>query len=241
MRAPTATLSLLFALFGAIGCGGSEKKVEEPKPEVEKPKPREESKTPNIEYDLGMVSPDIAKRRFGELKGMWNDCYLEEHKTHEVLAGKVTLTIRTNKDGSVKWVYVTDSDLGNRKVEKCMLDAVRSLNWGKPMDAREGEIPSHTFGWELDDDDRPADVASSSNVLGPIGANKGKIAACKKDSKAKFTVTLYVQKNGKPKSVGVATDDPSGEEAADCIADVLGKLTYTNRSSWTTKVTVTLP
>ncbi|MFI5301464.1 MAG: hypothetical protein ACHREM_25535, partial [Polyangiales bacterium] len=53
--------------------------------------------------------------------------------------------------------------------------------------------------------------------------------------------TLTVAPKGKPLSVGIAISDPSADGAIDCVADLLGGLTYTNRSSQPIKVTVAIP
>ncbi len=235
---------LLFSLLLASAACGSNP----PPPPVEpekKVEPKETKKKggPEMEYDLGAVDPNIAKQKFNSLKSTWNDCFTEAHKKNETLSGKVTITVRTLKDGSVKWVYVTQTDLGDRSVEKCVTESVKSTNFGAPLDAKEGEIKSYSYGWELDDDDRPADPGVESNVLPSIKGAKKKIDDCRSKSDAKGTIsaTIYVKPKGKPASIGVAIDDPSAEGAIDCIVDVLSKLTYSNKSSWTIKSTVQLP
>jgi hypothetical protein len=227
-----------------IGCGGST-----PPPAAPEPKPPETSdgrggaEGPTIEYDLGGVDPNLFKRKVDALKGGWTDCYLEAHKAHETLEGKLVFTIRTNKDGSVKWAFVKESDLGDRRVEKCVIDSLKATNFGPPMDAREGEVAGHTVGWGLDDDSRPADGGGDHNVRAAIDKARNKIAACrsKVDAKGAMTATLYVAKGGKPISVGIAIEDPSADAAIDCVVEVLMGLKYVNKASWPVKVTTPLP
>jgi hypothetical protein len=238
--------ALSFAIaVAAAGCGGAPpapagapiEKVEEKAPT--KKHSREE---PTMEYELGAIDPALAKKRFDSLKPTWDGCWETAHSKNEALFGKVTLSLRTNHDGSVKWVYVTQSDLGDRSVEKCMLDSIKATNFGPPMDAKEGEIKAYAYGWEASDDDHPADVASPANISATLQKAKKTLAACGAGAKGAITVTIHVApKTGKALGVGVAVADPSAEKAVDCIVDVLSKLTYVNKSSWTIKSTAVLP
>lgn len=231
----------LFAVVGG-GCGPAPKPVEEPKPNTEVVSTDAPKKgAPAIEYDLGPVDPSVFKSKVASLKAGWNDCFLELHKRHSFIEGKVTFTLRTNKNGSVKWAYIKESDLGSRVVEKCLIDSIKAQNYGPPMDAKEGEMVAHTYGWAIDDDDRAADPGAESNVLPMLEKAKGKLDACRKGGKGKMRATLYVDKGGKPVSAGVAIDDPSLDDAIDCVVDVLMGLKYVNKASWPIKVVVTLP
>jgi hypothetical protein len=229
------------ALVLCVGCGSSQKPVEEPKPEPEKVVKSDHSGGPAIEYDLGGIDPNTWKKTVEALKPDWMECFKAAHAKHETLEGKLTFTVRTNKDGSVKWAFVKDSDLGSRVVEKCVVDSIKASNFGPPMDAKEGEMQGHTVGWPLDDEARPADPGAQGSVLPSLEKAKGKLDACRKDGKGKMTATLYIAKGGKPISAGVAIDDPSLDPAVDCVVEVLMKLQYVNKASWPTKVTVQLP
>ncbi len=235
--------TVLVVALAAAACGGT---TPPPKPPVEEEPAKQEhssSDGPTIEYDLGPIDPAIWKKKVDSLKGDWTDCYLHAHEKHETLEGKVTFTVRTNKDGSVKWAYVKESDLGDRAVERCVIDSIKATNWGPPMDAREGEVQGHTFGWALDGDARAADPGDVSNVLPAIGKAKAKLDACraKSDAQGTMTATIYVAKGGKPISAGLAVADPSADAAVDCVVEVLMGLKYVNKASWPIKVTVELP
>lgn len=233
------------ACLSLVACGKDGPPPEDPTKVEKKPEKHAEGpKGPTMEYDLGPIDPGTWKQKVASLKGKWNDCYLAAASKNPTLEGKLTFTVRTRKDGSVKWAFVKESSLGDRTVERCILDSIREQNFGPPMDAREGEVAGHTYGWELDGDDhRPADPAATTAVSPAINAVKSKIAACraKASSKGALLATFYVAKGGKPLSVGVSVSDPEGEAAVDCIVEVLMAQKYVNKSSWTTKVTVELP
>lgn len=226
-----------------LGCG-SPPPVEAPKEEpVGKTAKSEKTEAATIEYDLGPVDPNIFKKRVESLRATWNDCYSSAHEKHEVLEGKLTFTVRTVKDGSVKWAFIKEANIGSRAIEKCVIDSIKSTNFGPPTDAKEGEVQGHTIGWELDGDARAADPGAEGAVLPSIEKAKSKIDACRKGSagKAKMTATIYVAKGGKPLSVGLAISDASADESIDCVVSLLMGLKYVNKASWPTKVTVQLP
>ena len=229
--------------IAALSCAcSSTPPPEAPREEpASKPAHVEKKSTATIEYDLGPVDPNIFKSRVAALRSAWNDCYSSAHDKQETLAGKLTFTVRTVKDGSVKWAFIKDADIGSRAIEKCVIDSIKATNFGPPTDAKEGEVQGHTIGWELDGDARAADPGAQGAVLPSIEKAKGKLEACKKGAKAKMTATIYVAKGGKPLSVGVAIDDASGDDAIDCVVSVLMSLKYVNKASWPTKATVQLP
>ena len=238
-----ARVGVVAASCALSACGAA------PPPAINKP-PIEEAPAPkakeraSIEYDLGSIDPGIAKARFDAIKSEWNECYRAAHEKNEALAGMIKFTVRTHKDGSVKWAYVTATDLGDRSVEKCVIESVKLQNFGAPMDANEGEIKEKSYGWELDgDDDRPADTGDVGQVLPALKKAKKRLVDCRDKGGAQgpLTATIYVAPKGKPKSVGIGASDPGGDAAADCLVEVLSKLTYVNKSSWVTKVTFELP
>ncbi len=239
-----ALLGLGLVALGLMpGCGPKPLPPDDPKPAVAVASHDDRPKQggPAIEYDLGPLDPSVFKSRLASLKSAWNDCFHEVHQRHAFIEGKVTFTLRTRKDGSVKWAFIKESDLGSRAIEKCLTDSLKAQNYGPPMDAKEGEVPSHTYGWAIDDDDRAADPGAQGNVLPSVEKAKGRIDACRKGGKGRMIATLYVDKGGKPVSAGVAIDDPSLADAVDCVVDVLMSLKYVNKASWPTKTTFALP
>jgi hypothetical protein len=234
-------LALPFALV--VACGSSSKAPVVPKDDsTTSDGPAAPKKDrPAIVYDLGDVAPDVARKNFEKLLPTWTACYEKAHAANEALGGSLTLTLRTNRDGSVKWVFVKDSDLGDRAIERCVVESVRAANWGEPVDAKEGEIRGKTVGWKNDEDEPVA--VDAGRVQPAIDKLRGKISACRADAgaKGKIRATFYVGPKGKPLSVGFAVDDATGEAAADCLQHVLMGATYVNPSQQVTKTTVELP
>jgi hypothetical protein len=244
MRLPSLALPVLVSLVPlVVACGGGEKGPASPKPESSNDSGDVAVKKdrPAIVYDLGDVAPDVARRNFEKLGAAWNACYEKGHGANAALGGTLTFSLRTNHDGSVKWVFVKESDLGDRVVERCVLEAVRNMSWGEPVDAKEGEIRGKTVGWK-NEEDEPVEVGAE-RVTPAIEKAKAKLAACRKDAGAngKIRATFYVGPKGKPLSIGFAVDDAAGESAADCLHGVLMGLAYANASQQIVKTTVEIP
>lgn len=244
MRSLPLALPLLVALAPlAVACGSSEKGPTSPKPESTSTDGARGAKKdgPAIVYDLGDVAPDVARRNFEALTSTWTACYEKAHGANAALGGKLTFDLRTNHDGSVKWVFVRESDLGDRAVERCVLDSVRKASWGEPVDAKEGEIRGKTVGWENEEDEPVA--VGAERVQPAIDKAHAKLSACRSEAGAhgKIRATFYVGPKGRPLSIGFAVDDAAGEAAADCLHGVLMGLTYVNGSQQITKTTVELP
>ncbi len=236
----TFGLALAAALFG---CGNSKPDPTTPKEDpsaADGPRVAKKDR-PAIIYDLGDVAPDVAKKNFDKLTPAWTACYEKGHAANEALGGSLTITLRTNRDGSVKWAFVKEGDLGDRTIERCVVESVRAANWGEPVDAKEGEIRGKTVGWKNDEDEPIA--VDAARVQPGIDKLRGKISACRAEAgaKGKIRATFYVGPKGKPLSVGFAVDDASGEAAADCLHGVLMGATYVNPSQQVTKTTVELP
>jgi hypothetical protein len=239
--ASVASLVSLAALLGA--CASAPPPQAKSEASEADAKPRAHAAEPALEYELGAVSPEILKKRLAALKPRWTACYQSARGHNETLAGTLTFTVRTNKDGSVKWAYVTATDLGDHDVEKCVIDSIKDTNWGTPVDAKEGEIKAHTFGWEIGEDEPQAVSGEAAQVMPAIAKAHEKLDACRKSAHATGTITatLTIAPKGKPLSVGIAVSDPSGDGAIDCLVGVLKGLTYTNRASQPIKVTVAVP
>lgn len=235
---------LLLTFAAALGgCGSSTPDAATPKGDptgTDAPTVAKKDR-PAIVYDLGDVAPDVAKRNFDTLMPTWTACYEKAHAANETLGGSLTLTLRTHRDGTVKWVFVKDGDLGDRTIERCVVESVRAANWGEPVDAKEGEIRGKTVGWQNDEDEPVA--VDAGRVLPAIDKLRGKISACRAEAgaKGKIRATFYVGAKGKPLSVGFAVDDAAGDAAADCLHGVLMGATYVNPSQQVTKTTVELP
>jgi hypothetical protein len=205
---------------------------------VENSGPRKRS-GPAIEQEIGALDEGKVKQTFQRVSGKLTDCYSKGTSRIAYLSGEVRFVIRIAKDGIVRWAFVKDSSLGDRETEVCMLEALKSAGWPKP-EGGEG-LAENSFTFEPSGDERMP-VSWTPENLGAAGRNaKNALSACRKKAGTRsLSATMYVETDGKPSSVGVASADEKGEAAVDCVTSALKGLKFPSPGSFASKVTVTI-
>jgi hypothetical protein len=211
-------------------CGGEPppKAPEAAKQETHEVKPQLKMKA-----ELGTVDPDAVTRAFHRLDDAFSSCQQQGLARVEVLSGSLKFFLRIGEDGSAKWTYLEESDLGDRDTEKCLLDAVMGARWPKP----DGGDAEARYTLELQAQGRPATDWSSDKVAAALGKAGGALDQCTSGAGG-FKGTLYVGPGGKVLAAGVAVTSQDAAGKADCVAKVLGKLKgLPSPGSWPAKVT----
>ena len=158
--------------------------------------------------------------------------------TVEVLAGSVKFFVRIGPDGSAKYAYLEDTELGDRPTEKCLLDAVNAAHWPKPDGGGEAEA---RYGMELPlMATRPPNDWSSEKVTAALTKHHAAIDQCKSGEGSgggTFRATMYVGSGGHVLAAGIATPGKDDGDKADCLVDVLTKMKgLPSPGSWPAKV-----
>jgi hypothetical protein len=230
------TLRLIAACTPAVllcaSCGGPPPQAPEPArveeaPHVSKPALKMKS-------ELGSVDPAAVKQAFSKLDGAFMDCQKRALDRVEVLAGSAKFFLRVGEDGSARYTYLEDSELGDRETEKCLLDAVLGASWPKP-DGGEAEV---RYGMELPlQATRPPNDWASEKVTSALAKHGGEFDKCKAGVSGTFRATMYVGHGGKVLAAGIATTSRDGAEKADCLAEALVKMKgLPSPGSWPAKV-----
>lgn len=148
------------------------------------------------------------------------DCYMTKVGRRRWLGGHVVLHWDIKKDGTVTSVKLSESDLGNYDIEKCLLDAARSATFDKPQ----GGDADFTVPLDFSAKGN-AQIWDEDKSLRAIGGQLSKLDLCP-DKKAKkhekpinVTVTLYIGPHGKTQSVGFSSPNTEiTEDWMDCAA-----------------------
>jgi len=231
---------VLLMYAGVIaGCGAS---TPPPKPaEVAHEAPKAKPPPLSMKSELGSVDPGAVKKAFHALEDKFTDCQKRGIERIEVLAGSVKFFLRIGEDGTAKWVYLEDTDLGDRATEKCLVDTAMGGRWPKPDG---GEAEAH-YGMELPlQSTRPPNDWGSEKVAATLAKHGEAIERCKGDSSdahGSFRATMYVGAGGRVLAAGVATPGKDDDEKADCLAKALLKLHgLPSPGSWPAKVSLSL-
>ncbi|HEY4016307.1 MAG TPA: AgmX/PglI C-terminal domain-containing protein [Polyangiaceae bacterium] len=233
MPIPFARTAVVVSLLAAA-CGGEEPP---PKPPVAKHEPPQKAVplVAKTSSELGSVDPAAVKRAFAALDEKYMDCQRRALDRVEVLAGTVKVFLRIAPDGSTKWTYLEESDLGDRETEKCLLDVIAAAQWPKP-DGGDAEV-RHSFELPLQAARPPSDW-SSDKVSSALDKSGEAIDKCKAGADTSYRATLYVGPGGKILSAGIATSTKEGEARADCLSKALMKMKgLPSPGSWPAKVT----
>jgi hypothetical protein len=233
MWSPFARTAVVLSLLAAA-CGGEEPPPKEPEAKHEAPQ-KAVPLVAKTSSELGSVDPAAVKRAFAALDEKYMDCQRRALDRVEVLAGNVKVFLRIASDGSTKWAYLEESDLGDRETEKCLLDVIIAAPWPKP-DGGDAEV-RHSFELPLQAARPPSDW-SSDKVSSALGKSGEAIDKCKAGADTSYRATMYVGPGGKILSAGIATSTKEGEARADCLSKALMKMKgLPSPGSWPAKVT----
>jgi hypothetical protein len=188
---------------------------------------------------LGSLDERKVDETFQRLVPKLGDCVAEGARRIEFLAGRVKVSVRIDMQGRVKWTYLSESSIGDRDTEKCMLAAVKSASWPPPLEG-EGEAEK-AFDFDLSPDVRDAVAWDAADVRKQIQGAHGRLVQCVRAARGVYRATVYVDTGGSVLGAGVAVPDERADGAADCVVDVIKSVKFPSPGSWPAKVTFDVP
>jgi hypothetical protein len=217
----------------AAACSSS-KPPEVPEPSAPPEPPRKQQLEMHSEF--GVLDVDKVDAVFARVKDDLSRCL--EH-ANKFASGPVVYSMRVSHSGQVKWVFLKDSSLGDRKAEKCMLDVLRAASWPIPQGGEDG-LAEKPFEFP-DREERPPVEWTADQVEPALRSAAGKFAKCRAGNKSVFRSTAIVHTSGKVLSAGIAAADEKGEDVADCMVELILKLKFPKTGSWPAKVSFEVP
>jgi len=205
-----------------VACGGKAPPPEPPKVAEPPPKPtrvvveteKDDEPQDGIKFTHTRGKMDQAAITSGlepHTQAM-TDCYMTKVGRRRWLGGHVVLHWDIKADGTVTSVKLSESDLGNWDIEKCLLEAARAATFDKPQ----GGDADFTVPLDFSAKGN-AQIWDEDKSLRAIGGQLAKLDTCpdpKEMRKLKkpmqkapinVTVTLYVGPHGKAESVGFSS------------------------------------
>lgn len=228
----------LAALVAAAACGGSEKEAEEPAEastddRIELGEERAASRrdtspgADESEGDEGMqveglrgkLDPHDIKAGIQPHQRELSACYQDRVSGFRYLNGDVEMKVVVREDGSVERAHVLESSLGAWPVEKCLLEAVRAIEFPEP----EGNAEAH-FTLPLSFDSGRGSVIwwEAARAEEEVAELTEELGGCAEEAETAAPrdvwVTMYVGRRGKVRSVGFASKSkaPPEDAWADC-------------------------
>lgn len=245
MRSVSSVLGLALVLTSS-GCGGgaTEQSTTETTPVSRRARERSAAEQEradaeagvHIEGLMGTISQEQVNMALQPRTEGFARCFSQGADV-EFLGGDIRLAFRIHVDGSVAWVYPSQSSIGHRAVERCIVERARGVRFPRP---RGGEA-EFTWGFGYD---APSDVraplswdatrlsgllaTSAAPLVGQCGGQRG------------YRVTAYVQTGGAVIAVGVAATDNDTAAQLDCIAQGVATWRMPDPGSYPAKVTFDL-
>jgi hypothetical protein len=223
-------------LVTLASCGGSEPPAAAPSHEapkmVERPKPKQRL---SMSGQLGSLDEGKVEDTFNRLLPRFGDCMTQGSSRVEFIGGHVKFFVRIALDGTAKWAYLSESTIGDRDTERCMLGVAKGARWPTPAEG-EGQAQK-AFDFDPSPDVRDAVPWGADRIARSLATARPKLGQCTQGAPGRYKATVYVQTNGTTLSAGVATPDERGEAgAADCLVTVIKGMKFPSPGSWPAKV-----
>jgi hypothetical protein len=233
---PNRNLALTALALVVLGCGG-----EAPTPKTAAPDDpstqHHSGAVPNVSSEIGALDEDKVDATFSHTLSAFERCLKDGAGRVEFLGGTVSFYVKIDAEGKLEHAHMEQSTLGDRDTEKCMIGALRSKTWPKPVGGKSG-LAHKSFDFDPPNDVRPPSELSQEFIDKTLNKRelREKISECKRGETGTFTVTMYIDTEGHALGVGVAPPDEAGEDDVDCLVDALKQAEFPSPGSWAGKV-----
>jgi len=217
-----------------------------------------------VQGEVGGLEQEAVDRVVGSANGDIDACWAKATERNELVSGTVQLVIGVGGQGRSVYAFVKQSSLGDARAERCLLDALSSKGWPKPVGGKVGVVRT-SLAFELPKGTRGPTPWASGRVSDVLATAASELSACKKGVVTPFTATVYVKQVELPPppadadagdagdaadagpvfagaaiSVGVAASDEKAAAASECLERLLSQASYPAPGEWPAKVTFEL-
>jgi hypothetical protein len=183
----------------------------------------DEPSGPATRSEIGGLNEEAVARSFERMNDEVQNCFAKGTGKVNALGGHLKMKLRIDQKGALKWAYMSESTLGDRDTEKCLLDAARAKSWPLPVGG--DGLAERTY-----DVDPPSPVKD----LDPKKFRIALALVAKETSKCRkkgtwgtiFRVTAYLRYDGMPVALGIAPPNEKGEEVIDCMIKITRKIKF---------------
>jgi hypothetical protein len=224
----------------AFGCGGDEGGARRPK--VVEQAPRQEQDHLHgvrTTSEIGGLNEEAVEAAFKRSLAQLQSCLDEGSSRVEFLGGSVSFFLKINGKGRLEHAHLESSTLGDRTTERCMLSALRSKRWPKPVGGDLG-LARKSFEFDPPNDVRPPTEWDADEIRPALKKMHRELRGCKNGSRGEFHATAYVAADGSVLTASVTPPDEDGESDVDCLVDVIKQTTFPSPGSWPAKVSFSL-
>lgn len=196
-----------------------------------------------IEGILGTLAPATISRAMSQRMERFSACFSQRYDVLPVLGGAAQLSFRVRQDGSVRWVHLTESNVGDRETERCVLGVAASMRFSPGPVGGEAEFQD-TLDLQAPDDVRPPVAWQPSRLRATLREHGASLRTCTVPGD-NLRITVYVDPGATVAAVGASfvPSDPSvdSQAALDCVTQQVARWGFPDPGSYTAKVTFEAP
>lgn len=192
-----------------------------------------------IEGQLGTIPVDNVRRVVRDANEGLAACFQRRLEALPCLAGRVDLKLRVGVDGAVRWALPVASTMGDREVERCMVEHARTLRFTTPCGG-EAEV-STSLEMDGGPDARPAVAWPATRLTATLRARRAQLAACRGAYRGEVRLSAYVARDGSVAAAGASVDDTDGYTVSECALTEVRSWRLPSPGSWYARVNFNLP
>lgn len=174
-----------------------------------------------FESEVGGLPEEAMQKAFASLGKGVEACVGQGYAHVDSLGGHVKVALKIDTSGNLSSVFLSESALGDRATEKCIIDAAKRMRWPHAI----GGVGVASTSY----DTTPAKERATwdeKKVRPAIREARAQAARCKPANGADFVVTAYVHSDGRVQAAGLSMSNAEADEAADCIVDAVRKVRF---------------
>lgn len=217
---------------------------ETPAPRPKRARPSPALPEIRVEGEVGGLDADAVDKIVNGASKDFERCWEAGVSKNELLSGSIELVVGVGGDGRSEHAFVRQSSIGARGTERCLLEALASRTFPRPVGGKVGVVKT-SLTFDLASGHRAPVAWTKANVSEVLEGHAAELTACRQGSNARLAVSLYVEQielppppasedagdgadadagptyAGRASSVGVAAADADAFRAAECIERVL--------------------
>lgn len=224
------------AVSSLWACGTSQTKPRAQSPKAETDDDFDHLYGMRAHGEVGGLNEEKVDATFQSSLRSLQSCLNRGAQRVEFLGGSVSFFLKIDTSGRISHAHLEHSTLGDRGTEKCMLSALRDLDWPPPVGGDVG-LARKSFDFDPPNDVRPPADLDESSVSSALGPLRESARGC---GSSGFEVTAYVATDGTVMAAGAAPEDEAGEDAVDCLVEAVLETSFPSPGSWPAKVTFAL-
>lgn len=171
----------------------------------------------------GTLNKDDVHQTMDARQAAFDACIQESRRRLRWVNGAIKFAFKVAADGTVAEVRATESNVGHRSLETCLVGAVAATQFPPPAGQATAE-----FEWGLSVVPATARVPEEiePDVLSKVlDKNTPKILDhCEVRKRERFAVTAYVTRKGRVVSAGAIARPAKADEKVDCVLGELANL-----------------